>query len=222
MNPIENLKQQVEFNKRDICITLAKRDIIDNIYRSARLEGIATTFLDTERIYNGMDAHGFKVDEVITIVNLKHAWWFILGTLDELTTYNYICQIHKEVGNMLYTPAGYIRSLPVRIGGTSWKPAIPIESVVKENIEEILTIEDNTMRALTMMCYFMRTQAFIDGNKRTSMLVANHILISTGTGILSIPIELQDTFKIHVVEMYETGVYDKMIGFLTKECIQFI
>lgn len=222
MNPIDELKNNLTFNKRDLCVTLAKRDIINNIYRSARLESILVTFTDIDHIYNGMETTGFKVDEILTIVNLKHSWWFLLDTLEEELSYNYICQMHKYISNMLYIPSGYIRTLPVRIGGTDWRPSMPIESVIKETILELSNIVDNTERALNFMCYFMRTQAFIDGNKRTSMLIANHILISTGTGILSIPVNIQDDFKRLTVEMYETNSYDKLINFLKENCIQFI
>ena len=40
---------------RENNIFLAKRNIIDNIYKSARLEGIAVTFPQTEAILNGVN-----------------------------------------------------------------------------------------------------------------------------------------------------------------------
>ncbi len=39
---------------RDENIFVAKRNIIDYIWKSAKLEGLAVTYSDTEAIYNGM------------------------------------------------------------------------------------------------------------------------------------------------------------------------
>lgn len=221
-NPIEILRNESEPSKRAICVSLAKRDIIDNIYRSAALEGIATTFIDTERIYNNMEISGFRADEIITIVNLKHSWWYLFGTLDEEPSLDYVCNIHKLIGTTLYEPAGRIRNVQVRIGGTSYLPEMPQEYFVRESIRNILVIEDPTTRALNLMCYLMRSQIFIDGNKRTSMLIANQILISTGTGILSVPVDLIDEFKKLIVSFYETNNNATLIHFLKEKCIQFI
>lgn len=221
-NPINRLKDEYEYTKKDVCISLAKRDIIDNIYRSVTLEGISTTFLDTEKIYNDTSVNGYKSSEILTIINLKHAWWFLFNSIDESVSYNYICRVHKYVSNMFYHPSGYIRTLPVRIGGTSWTPSMPVEDTIKEDINELLAINDITDRALSMMCYLMRTQMFIDGNKRTSMLIANKILISNSIGVLSIPIENIDEFKILTIQMYEDGNYTYLKEFLIGKCIQFI
>lgn len=86
--------------------------------------------------------------------------------------------------------AEFIPKVPVNIGDTSWKPRMPIESRIKENIDHIKTLTPSTNRAIEMMLYLMRTQMFLDGNKGTSMLAANHIMITNGVGIISIPIIL--------------------------------
>jgi hypothetical protein len=52
-------------------IFVAKRNIVDYIWKSANLEGIAVTYPDTEDIYNGLAVAGMKVDEILAINNLK-------------------------------------------------------------------------------------------------------------------------------------------------------
>ena len=52
-------------------------------------------------------------------------------------------------------------------------PKIPEENVVKEDIKKILEIPDITLRSIKYMLYGMRNQLFWDGNKRTSMIIAN-------------------------------------------------
>ena len=197
----------------------AKRNIIDYIWKSAKLEGLSVTFPDTEAIYNNMQVTGVKADEIVAVNNLKHAWQFLLDTVEYELDYPYICKLNQIVGSNLIYEAGFIRKIPVHIGGTSWQPDIPIEFVIKENIEQIRNIPCTTERAIKLMLYIMRTQAFVDGNKRTAMLAANQIMIANGAGIISIPIECQYDFTKMLVEYYESGDNSVIMQFLYKNCI---
>ena len=155
-------------------IFVAKRNIVDYIWKSAHLEGLAVTYPDTEAIFNGLSVAGVAVKDIIAVNNLKHAWQFVLDSLDYPVDYPFICQINRLVGgdNLVYH-AGFIRNVPVTIGGTSWKPEMPIESQIKEDLLEIRAMPEPTDRALTLMLYVMRKQMFLDGNKRTAMLAGN-------------------------------------------------
>lgn len=203
-------------------IFLAKRNIVDIIWKSAKLEGLNVTFPDTEAIYNGLVVSDMEVNTVIAINNLKHAWQFILDTIEYPIDYPYICKINQYVGSNLVPNAGFIRNYPVSIGGTKWKPELPIESKIKEEIAEIKDISNPTEQAITMMLHLMRRQMFGDGNKRTSMLAANQIMISNGVGIISIPVELQRQFSKMLVEFYETNKMEDIKYFIYNSCIEGI
>lgn len=208
---------------REESIFTAKRNIIDYIWKSAKLEGLGVTYPDTEAIFNGMRAPNVRVEEIVAVNNLKHAWQFLLDNLDAPLDYPYVCHLNKIVGgDNLVINAGFIRRVPVSIGGTSWKPDMPIESQIKEEIAEINTIEEATDRAITMMLYLMRKQMFIDGNKRTSMLAGNKIMIANGCGIISVPIELQPEFTKLLVEFYESGNMETLKQFVYDNCIDGI
>ena len=58
-------------------IFIAKRNIVDYIWKSANLEGIAVTYPDTQVIYDGGVVNGLAVDDIVVINNLKYAWKFI-------------------------------------------------------------------------------------------------------------------------------------------------
>ena len=204
-------------------IFVAKRNIIDYIWKSANLEGIAVTYSDTEAIYNGINISNIKVDDVIAINNLKHAWHFILNYIDYRTNYNFICEINREIGSgHLIRNAGFIRNAPVSIGGTNWKPDMLIESQIKEQIDDILAIDNATDKAISLMLYCMRKQIFFDGNKRTSMLAANHVMIANGAGIITIPIEHQKDFRSLLIDFYETNDTNKIKSFIYDKCIDGI
>lgn len=82
-------------------IFLAKRNIVDSLWKSANLEGITITFPETQAIYDGCNVSHLRLDEIVTINNLKHAWQFILSTINANIDFNYISSIHSLVGSNL-------------------------------------------------------------------------------------------------------------------------
>ena len=69
------------------------------------------------------------------------------------------------------------------------------------------------------MLYCTRTQMFTDGNKRTSMLIANHEMIRNGCGIITVPIEKQPEFTRMLVDYYETNDMEKIKWYTYDNCI---
>lgn len=201
---------QNKFNlTREQNVFIAKRNIVDYIWKSANLEGIDVTYPEVQVIYDGGVVNGLTVDNVIAINNLKYAWRFILENEDIESNYKVLCELHKLTCDklVLNQNLGKLRATPVNIGGTSWKPLFPIESKIKEELEEILNQKDKTKTeiALETMLWIMRRQMFIDGNKRVAMLFANKIMIDNGLGIISIAQEHQSTFYEKLIKFYETG-----------------
>ena len=208
----EKVKQNIDF---------AKRHLVDTIYKQAILEGVATTFADTESIIEGGKVNNMTSEDILKIINLKHAWEFILNKNVILSDTNYplLCQINRFVEEGFYYTAGKIRSVPVTIGGTNWKPDLPIESVIKEELEEILNKKKNDVdKAIELLLYTMKKQIFIDGNKRTSVIYSNHYLISKGKGIIVIPAELTNEFKDLLIPYYEGKDTKKIKEFIKEKC----
>lgn len=199
-------------------IFIAKRNIVDYIWKSANLENIAVTYPDTQVIFDGYSVQGYKVEEITAINNLKKAWQFLLNDIDLELNLAYICQINKIIGEGIFYNPGIIRSTPVNIGGTTWQPPIPFESQIKEELDRV-SGESNTERAINMMLYLMRKQIFLDGNKRTAMLIANKIMIENGCGIISIPINKQPEFYKLLIKYYETNNKEDIAQYIYDYCI---
>ena len=216
----EELSEKVEQN-----IDFAKRHLVDTIYKQAILEGVATTFADTESIIEGGKVNNMTSEDIMKIVNLKHAWEFILNKNVILSDTNFalLCEINKMVEEGFYYSAGKVRNVPVTIGGTTWKPDLPIESVIKEELEEIFNKKmDDVDRAIELLLYTMKKQVFIDGNKRTSVIFSNHYLISKGKGIIAIPAELTEEFKDLLIPYYEGKDENKIKKFIKEKCYMSI
>ena len=212
----EELNSDVELN-----IDFAKRHLVDTIYKQAVLEGVATTFADTESIIEGGKVNNMTSEDVLKIVNLKHAWEFILNKNVILSDTNFalLCQINKMVEEGFYYTAGKVRNIPVAIGGTKWTPELPIESVVKKELQEIFNKDlDDVDRAIELLLYTMKKQVFIDGNKRTSVIYCNHYLISKGKGIIVIPAELTEEFRDLLIQYYEGKDEFEVKKFIREKC----
>ena len=209
------LDPEVELN-----IDFARRNLVDSIYKQAMLEGVATTYSDTEEIINGGKVNDMTADDIGKVVNLKHAWEFIMNK--DVVTYpsNYaiLCQLNALVEEGFSYTAGKIRSVPVTIGGCSYIPPIPFENQVIEELREIVNNDNAIDKAINSLLYIMKKQIFLDGNKRTAVLFANHILIANGKGLIVIPAEKVNEYKKLLVEYYETDDSKEIKKFLLDKC----
>ena len=194
---------------REQNVFVAKRNIVDYIWKSANLEGINVTYPETQVIYDGGIVNGLTVDKIIAINNLKYSWQFILENEEIDYDFKSLCHLHKLTCDklVLVENLGRLRTTPVNISGTSWKPQFPIESQIKEELENLLNQPEKTKTeiAIEIMLWIIRRQMFIDGNKRVGMLFANKIMIDNGCGIITISQENQSTFFEKLIKFYETG-----------------
>jgi len=202
-------------------IEFARVNIKNLIYDQVVLEGVATTFPQTETIIENGKVNGVTASDVQKILNLKHAWEFILDNEVVLSPSNYylLSYIAKIINEGFYENGGRIRCVPVSIGGSNYIPPIPIENIVKENIDEIVNGGMSPIDVAIELClYCMKTQIFNDGNKRASIIFSNQYLISKGEGLLVVPESKVSEFKKLLVEYYEGNNIEKIRVFLKEEC----
>lgn len=194
---------------REQNVFVAKRNIVDYIWKSANLEGIDVTYPETQVIYDGGVVNGLTVDKIITINNLKYSWQFILENEGIEYDFKTLCHLHKLTCDKLILDGnlGRLRTTPVSIDGTSWKPQFPVESQIKEELEQLLNQPEKskTEIAIEVMLWIMRRQMFKGDNKRVGMLFANKIMIDNGCGIITIAQENQQTFFEKLINYYESG-----------------
>lgn len=202
-------------------LDFARANMKANIYNQAVLEGVATSFPQTEDIIENGQVNGVSATDVQKILNLKHAWEFILDrdVIQSESNYYMLCHIAKLVNEGFFYDGGRIRGIPVQIGGTTYVPPLPIETVVIELIEEIRKQNKEPIDIAIELCmYCMKTQVFMDGNKRASVIFANHYLIAQGMGFLVIPEMDVPKFKKLLVEYYEGAPLEIIGAFLREKC----
>lgn len=202
-------------------LDFARINMKANIYNQAILEGVATTFPQTETIIDNGKVSGITPSDIQKILNLKHAWEFVLdaGVILAKSNFYILSHIAKLVNEGFYENGGKVRSVPVTIGGSNYVPPIPIETKVIENIEEILQ-QDNDLidKAIDLCLYCMKAQIFNDGNKRAAVIFVNHYLIGQGGGLLVIPEKKVSAFKKLLVGFYEDKNVEEIKRFLKNYC----
>jgi len=201
-------------------IFFAKRKLVDNIYKSANLEGIAVTFADTLTFINNVNTGKISVDDMLKLKGLKDAWEFVLDTIDEELTTDYIKKIHFQIcKGQNINPLGEYRDRGVGITGTTWRPKLPEECNYDEELKEILNNKNNLDRCVELFCWIQRSQMFLDGNKRVANLVANKEMIRSGQGIIAVPVEKIGDYFVKLINYYETNDNTDIKEWIYENCI---
>ncbi len=191
---------------REQNIFLAKKNFTELVFNTAYIEGCNVTFPQTQTIIDGavvIDGaviNGVSVDDIQTVLNLRDGWKFILSSVDEPLTLEYICRVNEYVSRNESLEWGVLRRGTVGVG--EFIPTIPVKEDVLKEMDRITKINQPIDRALEYFAYACKQQLFWDGNKRTSTMVASKILIESGEGILTIGKDNAEEFNIALNNWY--------------------
>jgi len=205
-------------------LCLAEKEQSKNIYCGMRMENRAVTLEQTQAILNGINVPNVQLDDIQAILNMRDAWKYLLQTVEEKITFTYWCKLNEYIARNEALEWGKLRTGSVGISGTDYIPPIPEKEKVIAGLEDIVSDKDMTAtkKALEVFVWGTRGQYFWDGNKRTSLMLANKILISTGAGIMTIADKYMEQFNVLLLEYYNTGKSSELKRFLYDNAIQGI
>jgi hypothetical protein len=202
---------------------LAKKKWDENVYCGMRMENRAVTFPQTRTILDGVNVPGVQLDDIQAILNMRDAWRFLMNTVDEPLTVEYICKINEFIARNEALEWGVLRRGSVGISGTDYKPPVPVYETVCAELDKLLSADKTaTEKALDAFAWGARGQFFWDGNKRTSLTVANKILLMNGAGILTITDPHMEAFNIALLNFYNTGKAEPLKQFLYDNALDGI
>lgn len=201
---------------------LAEKGQIKNIYCGMKMENRTVTLDQTQSILNGINVPNVQLDDIQAILNMRDAWKFLLNTISETVTFEYWCKLNDYIARNEALEWGKLRTGNVEISGTDYVPPIPEKEKVIAGLEDIVSDNDITAteKALEIFVWGTKGQFFWDGNKRTSLMLANKILISAGAGIMTITDKYMEQFNVSLLEYYNTGKSDKLKRFLYDNAIR--
>lgn len=198
-------------------IFLAKKTFTELVFNTAYIEGCNVTFPQTQTIIDGAVVSGISVDDIQTVLNLRDGWKYIINSVDQPLTLDYICKANEYVSRNESLEWGVLRKGTVGVG--DFMPTIPVRETVLKEIDRIKRITSPVDRALEYFAYACRQQLFWDGNKRTSTMVASKILIENGEGILTIGKDHADEFNRTLNDWYLKNEAEPLKDCL-KKCIK--
>lgn len=199
---------------------LAKKKWDENVYCGMKMENRAVTFPQTRTILNGVNVPNVQIDDIQAILNMRDAWRYLLNSIDEPVTLEYLCKLNEFIARNEALEWGKLRTGTVGISGTDYTPPIPSAEAVTKGLSNILDSNTSTTeKALNAFAWGARCQFFWDGNKRTSMTLANKILISAGAGILTITDKHMEQFNTLLLDYYNTGESGTLKQFLYDNAI---
>lgn len=202
-------------------IFLAKKKWDENVYCGMKMENRAVTFPQTRTILNGVNVPSVHLDDIQAILNMRDVWKYLFATVNEPVTLEYLCKLNEFIARNEALVWGKLRSGSVGISGTDYLPPVPVYENVEQELNEIMDAETSaTEKALNIFVWGARGQFFWDGNKRTSMTMANKILIAAGAGILTITDKHMERFNELLLEYYNTGESLELKKYLYENAIQ--
>ena len=181
---------------------------IDLSWKSSEIEGNTYTLLETVNLLKDkIEAKGKKREEAIMLLNHKEALKAIVERPFLFKTLS-LSRI-EDIHSILIEELGVERNLRHRrvgISGTLYRP-LDIEAQIREAIGDMCALVngkgdpyEKAMLALLLIAYI---QPFVDGNKRTSRLVSNALLIAHGYCPLSFRSVEASDYRAALLLFYE-------------------
>ena len=201
-------------------IFLAKKKWDENVYCGMKMENRNITFPQTKTILNGVNVPNVQLDDIQAVLNMRDAWRYVLASMDTPVDLDYMCKLNDYIARNEALEWGKLRTGLVGISGTDYQPPIPVYDNAAQELKAILDSDSSaTDKALTAFAWGARSQLFWDGNKRTSLVLANRILIEAGAGMLTINDRNMEQFNELLVAYYNTGDSEKLKQFLYETAI---
>lgn len=187
-----------------------ERFVIELSWKSSKIEGNTYTLLETETLIKEQkEAIGKTKGEATMILNHKIAFETILKNQKyfKILSLSKINELHNILIKDLKISTG-IRKQAVGITGTTYRP-LDNQHQLKEVFEKTIGVINNTKnfleKALITSAMIPYIQPYSDGNKRTTRMLVNAILLANDLYPLSYRSVDEDEFKKSLILFYEQG-----------------
>lgn len=186
-----------------------ERFVIELSWKSSQIEGNTYSLIEAETlIKQNIRARGHPEDEAVMILNHKNAFEAILDKKETFRKLDFsdIIQLHNVLTKGLVTSG--IRSQQVRITGTSYLPLSnkhELDSALRELIKHVNAIKYPPEKAFILAAMISYLQPFADGNKRTSRMLSNAVLIAYDYFPLSYRNVDVNEYRSAMIIFYETN-----------------
>lgn len=207
-------KATIEYHRRisDIPPAIQKKElerlVIELSWKSSKIEGNTYTLLDTEKlILEHKEAAGHSKAEALMILNHKSAFDFIYANKQafKILSRRNLEELHALLVQDLSVGLG-LRKKGVGVLGSKYKPLDNIHQitdVLEDLARAVERMQTPAAKALIALLGISYIQPFEDGNKRTSRLMANALLMAHGWAPLSYRSVDESEYREAMLVFYE-------------------
>ncbi len=225
INQIDTSKLSIFKPNQELAFYLAKKDKIDFVYNTSALEGNAMTYPEVQTLLEGVTVGGHKLSDEQQVLNQNKSVDYLFELIESKSfklDIDTFISLHAFVAKEEALKWGAFRESAVNIGGTDYEVphADTLETLFNDGIKEIKEINHPITRAITMFLFGAKCQFFYDGNKRTSRLMMNGILIEGGYPILNIKAKDKLEFNSMMVKFYDSDDIIPSIEYLMEYYIK--
>jgi Fic family protein len=222
INNIDTTNLNIFVPNKNLSFSLAKKDKIDFIYNTSALEGNAMTFPDVQTLLGGITVGGHKLSDEQQILNQNRSVNLLFELIEKNEFHidkSTLLKLHGKVAEEEAITWGEFRTSGVNTGGTDYLPpkADELSVIFEEGLNEI---DHPIIKAITYFLFGAKNQFFFDGNKRTSRLMMNGILLDNGYPILNIKAKNKLEFNKVMIEFYDSDNIKKAIEYLVNYYIK--
>jgi len=204
----KSYQEKVEVTTLTLQTKELERITIELSWKSSKIEGNTYSLLDTERlILENKPSEGKTEMETQMILNHKNAFSFIYQNRNSFKEISHqdIENIHRLLVEEMDISYG-LRKNPVGISGSKYLPLdniYQIEEALKNLLSKVNNIKSPYGKALLCILGISYIQPFEDGNKRTSRLIADAILLAYHCAPLSYRSVDEKEYKEAIIVFYE-------------------
>lgn len=219
INKINTEALNIFLKDKRFALMMAKKDKVDFIYNTSALEGNTMTFPEVQTLLDGITVGGKRLSEEQQILNQNRSVNLLFSLIEDgkfTVSKDIFLALHNKVAFEEALTWGEFRQSGVNIGGTEYKPPLSeeLDEIFENGIRELEKINNPIVKAITFFLFGAKNQFFYDGNKRTSRLIMNGILIENGCPILNIKAGDKVVFDEQMLRFYDGEEITKTISFL--------
>lgn len=204
---------------KELSYFLAKKDKVSYVYNVVNLEGNPMTLPEVQTLLEGITVGGHKIEDEQQVLNQEKSLELLLSLVKEnkfdlnkkiFMDFNRICATGEALA------PGEFRTGRVTIAGTDYAPPEPasLTALFEGGVKSIKAVENPIARALVFFGFGSLNQFFWDGNKRTSRLMANGVLLENGYPALNIKAEDKLDFNKTMIKFYDSQDYNVLLSWL--------
>lgn len=222
------IDDSIKIHDKKKALALAYKMLPEYVFDISQLENNPLTFPEVKTLMDGVTIGGHRISDVEQILNIQSAWLDILSQIKNdsfIVSKKQFDQINGTIAKNEAIYAGAFRNGSTCIAGTKKYKAPNCKDLEKIFFDEVHIILDGfppLEQAIRLFLWGCLNQFYWDGNKRTSRIIANGILINFGVGILNIKTSDILEFNTLMIDFYDTCEANDIVKFLNEKCITYL